>query len=124
MNATLQAQQAYGRSHSPVRTGRTTELQLFGQITARLRDAAAARPLDFPKLAAALYENRRLWTHLAAEVADGENELPKDLRARIFYLAEFTGLHTDLILRGTAEVEPLIDINTAVMRGLAAEATA
>lgn len=120
MNATLQAQQAYGPSNSPVRSGRAIELQLFGQITARLRDAAKA-PGNFAALATALYENRRLWTHLAAEVADGENALPEDLRARLFYLAEFTGLHSDLVLRGNADAAPLIDINAAVMRGLSAE---
>jgi flagellar protein FlaF len=50
--------------------------------------------------------------------------LPRALRAQIFYLAEFTRQHTSKVLRGDAEVTPLIDINTAIMQGLAGHGTA
>jgi flagellar protein FlaF len=70
-----------------------------------------------------LQENRRLWVTLAAAVADNDNALPTDLRARLFYLAEFTEAHSKKVLRGTAPVAPLIEVNTAVMRGLRKEGT-
>ncbi|MBL4813630.1 MAG: flagellar biosynthesis regulator FlaF [Rhodobacteraceae bacterium] len=122
MNATLLAQKAYGPSEAaPVRTGRSTEFMLFSQTTARLRQAANDSA-NFRGLAEALHENRRVWTHLAIEVADGANQLPAKLRAQVFYLAEFTVHHTRQVLRGEADVEALIDINTAVMRGLSGQA--
>ncbi|NDV02541.1 flagellar biosynthesis regulator FlaF [Pseudoroseicyclus sp. CLL3-39] len=97
-------------------TGRATELKLFSQTTARLR--AAQKSGRFAEIAEALFQNRRVWTHLAAEVADSANELPSTLRAQIFYLAEFTEHHTRAVLKGEADVAALLDINTAVMRGL------
>jgi flagellar protein FlaF len=42
------------------------------------------------------------------------------LRARIFYLAEFTRAHTRKVLRRTAGPDALVEINLAVMRGLRA----
>lgn len=124
MNVIQQARQAYAPATSPLRTGRSAELQAFGDATARMRQAAAKGPRDMPALAAALHANRRLWTLIAAEVADGDNALPAPLRAQLFYLAEFTAAHSDKILRGLAEIGPLIDINTAVMRGLSGQRAA
>jgi flagellar protein FlaF len=72
----------------------------------------------FPKLAEALHENRVLWTALASDVAGEANQLPAELRARIFYLAEFTLLHTSKVLAKQASAVPLLDINAAILRGL------
>jgi len=117
VNVIDRARRAYAPTTSPILTGRDAELQLFSQTTARLA-AAAARPRDLPRLALALQENRRVWAHLAAEVAGETNALPADLRARIFYLYECVTLHSRRVLRGQADTSVLIDINTAVMRGL------
>lgn len=57
---------------------------------------------------------------MAVQVADDENALTDDLRARIFYLAEFTAFHSTKVLKGEADIAPLLEINTAMMRGLAA----
>ncbi|ROU03294.1 flagellar biosynthesis regulatory protein FlaF [Histidinibacterium lentulum] len=111
------ARRAYAPTTSPILTGRDAELQLFSQITAKLA-AAAATPQDLPRLAMALLENRRVWAHLAAEVADQTNALPADLRGRIFHLFECVTLHSRRVLRGQADASVLIDINTAIMRGL------
>ena len=121
MNATDLARQAYSSAHSPMRTGRSAEQQVLAMATANLRSAADADPPDFPRLAQALHLNRQLWTRLAADVADAGNPLPDDLRARIFYLAEFTAAHSGRVLRGRASVDALIEVNLAVMRGLASD---
>jgi flagellar biosynthesis activator protein FlaF len=121
VNVIEQARQAYAPVNSPLRTDRSTELQIFSQTTSRLRLAATATPPDFARLAAALHENRRLWTLLAADVADAENGLTQDLRAQIFYLAEFTAYHSRKVLKGEATVDALIDINLAIMRGLSGQ---
>lgn len=117
MNVIDRARRAYAPTTSPILTGRDAELQLFSQTTARL-SAAATTPEDMPRLAAALQENRRVWTHIAGEVADNENGLSSDLRARLFYLFEFVTMHSGRVLRGEADTATLIEINLAVMRGL------
>ncbi|NBD30204.1 MAG: flagellar biosynthesis regulator FlaF [Alphaproteobacteria bacterium] len=124
MNATELARQAYHPAQSALRTGRSAEAQLFGQITSRLQSAADTEPTDFARLAEALNENRQLWKVLAIDVADADNTLPAQLRAQIFYLAEFTFQHTSKVLKKDAEADVLIEINRAIMRGLnGAEAT-
>ena len=120
MNALDLARTAYAASGTPVRTGRSTEYELFARITRRLREAGRQGMTLTPLLVHALHDNQRLWTTLAVDVAGEENGLPRDLRARLFYLAQFTQTHTRRVLKGEAEAGVLVDINTAVMRGLAA----
>lgn len=124
MNATQQATLGYAAATAPVASDRSTEQRVIAQITRSLKNAAAAEPADFAALVLALHDNRSLWTLLATDVADPENALPKDLRARIFYLAEFTQAHTAKVLRKEADVAPLIEINTAVLHGLRGEGSA
>jgi flagellar protein FlaF len=124
MNATELARRAYAPVQSPLRTARATEHQALAEATARLQGAADAAPPDFRRLASAIHENRRLWTLLAADVAGSDNALPPALRAQLFYLAEFTAIHSRQVLKGLANVGPLIDINTAVMRGLSGQSVA
>ncbi|PWE32370.1 flagellar biosynthesis regulatory protein FlaF [Maritimibacter sp. 55A14] len=118
MNASRTAQMGYGAATAPIRTPRGTEYEAFARITHRLRAAAETGGTGLSQLAEALHENRRLWTILAADVAEPGNSLPPQLRAQIFYLAEFTIKHSGEILRGKADAAPLIEINTAIMRGL------
>jgi len=119
VNALNLARAAYGTAAAPIQTDRGAEYQVFSQITQRLRHARRAN--DFVALSKALHDNRRLWSLLAADVADPENRLPEDLRARLFYLAEFTMQHTSKVLRKEARADILIDINTWGMRGLQGE---
>lgn len=116
MNPTNLARTAYTSTAAPTRTPQGLEIDAFSQITQRLQSTDARRdPGGFVR---ALHDNRQLWTTLAIDVADAGNQLPRSLRAQIFYLAEFTDHHTSKVLRGIADVAALIDINTSVMRGL------
>lgn len=121
MNASILAKTAYANPGQPTRTLRGTEYEIFARITHRLRLAGNREKADFAALARALYENRRLWTTLAADVASPDNELPEQLRARLFYLNEFTQVHSRKVLAGDASVDVLVDINTSIMRGLRRE---
>ena len=114
MNATLQAQQAYAPARPTIQTHRAIEAQVITDITVRL----SRKTSDFPTLARAVHDNRTMWTTLAIDVADPANALPATLRAQIFYLAEFTEQHSKKFLQGEADLAPLIDINTAIIRGL------
>ena len=116
MNAVALAKTAYNSSsRAPLRTSRGTEYEAFAKVTHQL---GRAQTSNFADLAAALHENRRLWTLLAADVAGEGNGLPDDLRARVFYLAEFTADHSRKVLSDGADAAVLVEINTAVMRGL------
>jgi len=117
VNAILQAQTAYGAQTGATRTPRAVEYDTFARITHRLKSAAESRQSP-TALAGAIHDNRRLWTILAVDVANDANPLPRALRAQIISLAEFTRQHSSKVLRDGADVAPLIEINTAMMRGL------
>lgn len=118
MNALQMARTAYSNTTAPIRTPRDTEYDAIARITHRLRQTARQRESAFPAFAEALHDNRRLWTLFAANVAEADNQLPPQLRAQIFYLAQFTMQHTTAVLNNNGDEAVLIDINTAVMRGL------
>jgi len=118
MTPATHAQNVYATSAAPIRTDRAAEYDVFARVTRRLQIAAGRGTSGFPELVAALHDNHTLWITLAADVAEPENLLPAPLRARIFYLAEFTALHSRKILAGKADAAILIDINKSVMRGL------
>ncbi len=114
------ANTAYDSSVRSIGSDRGIEYQIFSQVT---RDLASVRAdaHDYPaKLAAALHKNMKLWTFLAGEVAIEANKLPAQLRAGIFYLAEFTRHQTTKIRAGEADPNVLVEINTMMMRGLRA----
>nr|WP_256474159.1 flagellar biosynthesis regulator FlaF [Lutimaribacter sp. EGI FJ00013] len=115
------AQRAYQSNATPIRTPRSGEYEVFARVTQRLAASARKGKGGFSKLAEAIHENRRLWNTLAISVADKDNALPADLRARLFYLAEFTETYSRNVLKGNAPVGPLVEVNTAIMRGLRKE---
>lgn len=117
MNAFSMAKTAYSNTATPIRTPRGIEYEAFARITHRMK-AFSADGSKFSALAAALYENKKLWSILATDVADKNNPLPKELRGQIFYLYEFTAQHTSKVLRKKASIDALVDINTGIMRGL------
>ncbi|MBA3910423.1 MAG: flagellar biosynthesis regulator FlhF [Rhodobacter sp.] len=115
---TFQSPIAYVRRETPARSLRSVEYELIAQITQRLRTTWANRATDFPALVAALTANQQLWSTLAGDVATPGNGLPATLRARLFYLYEFTTQHSRAVLDDKASIEVLTDINTSIMRGL------
>jgi flagellar protein FlaF len=112
------ATSGYKSSAQSISSDRGLEYQVFSQVT---RDLAAARvgAHDYhSKIASALSKNMKLWSFLASEVSDASNALPPQLRASIFYLAEFTRTQTAKVYAGEATPNILVEINTMVMRGL------
>jgi flagellar protein FlaF len=115
------ARAAYSRPEAPARTPRAVEYDLIARATARLSDAWRRRETDLRGLLSAVDDNLRIWATLAVTVADPANALPAPLRAQLFYLYEFTAQHSRALRQGKASAEVLIDINTAVLRGLRGE---
>lgn len=118
MNASALARNAYSGATRIAPSHTDTEYRAFAEITRQLAAHAESDEADFPKLAAALHRNQVLWGILADDVSSDQNQLPAALRAQLFYLAEFTTLHTQRVLASKATVKALVDINTAIMSGL------
>ena len=114
MSAMTLAQNAYAQAGPALKTDRAIEAQVLSGITARMGNQA----LTFPEQVRAVHDNRRFWTLLAADVSTNDNSLPSELRAQIFYLAEYSIDHSDRFLKGDADLTALVDINTAIIRGL------
>lgn len=116
MNTSSMAQRAYAPTSAPIRSERSIEYDVIARVTSRLK--LAIETGNRVKLIHALHENRELWRVLAIDVASDENLLPADLRARIFYLAEFTDHFSSKVIRDKVSAIPLLEVNTAILRGL------
>jgi len=114
-----QATNAYAPAKEAVRTDRGLEYEALAKTTSAIRRANALGRDGFNALVSALHDNQKLWTLFAIDVAEGQNRLSPEIRAQIFYLAEFTQAHTRKILRKEADASALVEINVAIMRGLA-----
>ena len=106
----------YKQISSPIKDHRSAEAQLLQRLTSAL--SAASESGDFCMLAMAVSENQKFWQQIALDLAHDKNAIPDGLRASLLSLAGFTIRHSSLILAGTAPVEPIIDINRHVIRGL------
>lgn len=118
MNAVERAREGYGKNAVPIKSHRAAEYETIARISHRLRSAAMSQKSNYAEFISALHENTRLWTTLAVDVAHSENGLPRDLRARLFWLAEFTDQETRRILKKEGDVGVLIEVNAAVLQGL------
>jgi flagellar protein FlaF len=110
---------AYAQASTRTETPREIEYRLFGQVTRALIHAASVDPGDVKTRIDALDWNRRLWSVLATDCADPSNQLNNPVRAQIISLSLFVGRHSSAVMRGEEDFEPLIDINRAIMQGLA-----
>jgi len=115
------AQRAYAPGKGAIRSAKSIEFEVIARITHRLKRAIQSG--DKRQLIDALHENRTLWTTLAADVATDGNQLPADLRARLFYLAEFTVEQTRKVLRDEANAVVLLEVNAAILGGLQMESS-
>lgn len=119
MNALLKAKSAYTARKAPTRTLRDTEYEIVARITRRM--IAASNPKDiegFKELVHAVNDNRKLWSLFTVDLASTGNELPPSLKAKLLSLANFSRDHGSKVTRRKASAQPLIEINTAIMRGL------
>lgn len=121
MNMNTQARSAYAAAAAPIRTERGSEYAIFAKVTYRMKEIDETDTLAFPRLAAAVWDNQRLWGALSEDLMHDNNALPIPLRAQLIGLSEFVRKHSLKVMSGKASVLPLIDINTSIMRGLRGE---
>ena len=109
---------AYSSPNTPVRSHRGAEYAVFLEITRALKSVRNEHNRNSTPRVEAIMRNRQLWTTIAASVADASNNLPSELRARLFYLFEFTNKNSNIAIGNCGILDALIDINTSVMMGL------
>jgi flagellar biosynthesis activator protein FlaF len=124
MSLTTTARSGYTAASTPIRTERGTEYAVFAQVTHRMKAVDPADRSAFPRLAQAVLDNQRLWSTLAEDLMLDSNALPVPLRAQLLSLAEFVRTHSLAVLGRRASIAPLVDINTAIMKGLRGNAEA
>lgn len=117
MYASEMAKRGYASFQKQVASETELELKIFTSITGRLMAADPKAIGGFSKLAEALNDNARLWNLLFIDMTHEGNSLPIELRNGLIYLAEFTRMHTQKVMRGEAEVDILIDINKSIIAG-------
>ena len=74
--------------------------------------------MNATRLAQSAYRDQSRSVRTDRGLADPQNPLPQSLRAQVVYLAQFCHHHSSAVLNANASLQPLIDINTAIMRGL------
>lgn len=101
---------------------RQAEYRIFGQVTNQLmsaRDSGSKK-----EIIRAVAWNRRFWLALQADLAMEDNKLPNQLRAQLISLSIWVDKHSGKVIRGHAEMEPLIDVNKTIMAGLSTQPAA
>lgn len=122
MSNTMAAVQHYARHGAQTSDPRDLEYDVILGVTRNLREAIDGASSSYPAFVKALRDNERLWIEIGTQVAAPDNKLPKNLRARLFYIAEFVGKHTASVLSEGTSAQSLIDMNVALLRGLKARA--
>jgi flagellar protein FlaF len=120
--AFTEAKRAYTNLDLPVQTARQSEYQIFAKITGQLQAVAAMEDSDVQKRALAIYENQKLWLALQEDLSHPDNAFPDQLKAGLISLAIFTQTHSSKVLLGREDIQPLIDVNICMMRGLQRQA--
>lgn len=108
---------AYQRVQFLSEAPRRTEQRLFAEITRGLQ-AAWDEGRRGAALMPELHRNRQLWSTLSAACGARGNALPEGLRASIISLALWVDRYTSDVVAGREPLEPLLEVNLAVMEGL------
>lgn len=108
----------FGSNH--IRTDRDNEYLAVSRVTRMLQSAQESG--NGNETIRATHANSELWIALAADLATTGNMLPDQLKANLISLAIFSIKHGHRVLHEDASLEPLLDINLHIMKGLRGEA--
>ncbi|SHH63872.1 flagellar biosynthesis regulator FlaF [Marivita hallyeonensis] len=112
------SRQNYYHAQQSIKSERENEYDIIFRITRELKQAFLVRYEDYPKFVNALNKNRNLWTILASDLLQPGNQLPKELKAQLFYLGEFVQDYSRRALKERLSISPLLDVNMSILRGL------
>ena len=109
---------AYQRSAERIESPVEREIRAFTRVISKLE---SVDPTDSLSVIPAVHENDRLWTVLQAELVAPDNALPGQLRANLLALSIWSQRHGAAVIDGSAEIQPLIDVNKNIVAGLMAQ---
>lgn len=111
-------QQAANRAEAP----RDVEWRAFSFATAALVRVVEENGLNASARVEAINKNLQLWSLMADDCAQPENQLPAPLRAQLISLALWVDRHSREALRQISAVQDMIDVNRSIMEGLSGKA--
>jgi flagellar protein FlaF len=110
---------AYQRAAQSAESPRQVEYRLLGDVCRELK-AVSEGEVENNRRLEALDWNRRVWLTLALDCGQPENQLPQDLRVRLVQLGVWVYKYTEDAMWAGADIQPLLDVNLSIMKGLAA----
>ena len=110
---------AYQQNSKLAISPRGAEAEAFSKATRRLYQASTGE-FEYKEYASALQFNRKLWTVIQADLAQGGMHLTPELRQNILDLSLFVDNHTNMALTdpNAAHLTTLIEINRKIVKGL------
>ena len=115
---------AYKRTIRQTAAPRDVEYRLLAQVTAALikakdvRESSGRDPRRMAQMMDALNWNNQVWDAFVEDVGTEGNMLPRELRAAIVSLGIWVTRETNLVSSGEGDIDALISVNRAIMRGL------
>lgn len=109
---------AYRQAQAASESPRETEYRLFAQVTRSLMAAEQSGKRDHTFFDA-LDWNRQMWSAFSSDCGAKGNQLPDTLRAQIISISIWVSKYSSEVARNKAPMDALIDVNRAIMEGLA-----
>ncbi len=118
MSKAQAALRAYSLNGRQTKNLRAQEYDVILQVTRDLKRLQKNPRAPFNEVAHAVHRNETLWSTIGLQVVDNDNELPDVVRANLLYLSKFVTQQSSKVLQKESSLEPLVDINVSVLRGL------
>ncbi|MCR9175264.1 MAG: flagellar biosynthesis regulator FlaF [Alphaproteobacteria bacterium] len=115
---------AYRQTIKQTAAPRDVEYRLLVQVTSALSAAkeqlaeSAGSPKAMSSVMDALNWNNQVWDAFVEDVGTEGNALPRELRAAIVSLGIWVSRETNDVVSGNGDIDSLISVNQAIMRGL------
>jgi len=106
---------AYAKAAALGTTPRSIEIDAFSRVIRALRDADRGSP---DQILAAVSRNIDLWTVIEADVSDGGNRLPPELRMSLARLAAWMRHRSVRAVREPSHLDIIIRVNDEILSGL------
>lgn len=114
---------AYRKAMSITERPRAVEQRLMTEITQEMMGARRDGKQN-GQLMPSLHRNREVWSVFSAVCGGTGNKLPAALRASMISLSLWVDRYTSEVVAGRESIDGLIEVNIAVIEGLAPNALA
>jgi flagellar protein FlaF len=112
------ARSVYGNTGRAIGSDRDVEVKVFQTAISNLKPFTGPDFKLNSEAAHALSENLRLWDILTVDLINPDNDIADGLSNQLIELGRFVRAHTHALYNGRGSVDVLVDINTAILKGL------